>query len=93
MKKGLWAIGILCMVGCIKTIPAVKVAEAPMVEDCAYIATLSENTDPGRILDNYRPTEHQNEILKRAANLGATHVVWLYDYREGSAAEAYRCDH
>jgi hypothetical protein len=93
MKKELWVIGILCLVACAKTIPAVKVAEEPMVEGCTHIATLTENTDPGRVLDNYRPPEHQDEILRRAENLGATHVVWLHDYRVGSAADAYRCDH
>ncbi|MGD9173281.1 MAG: hypothetical protein PVF29_03920 [Desulfobacterales bacterium] len=93
MKKGLLLIGVLFLVACFKTITAVKVAEKPMVQGCAHIATLAENTDPGRILDNYRSTEHQDEILKRAANLGATHVVWLYEYRVGSAADAYRCDH
>lgn len=93
MKKGFWIIGIVFIVACMKTIPAVKVAEEPMVQGCAHIATLSETLDPGRILDNYRPSEHQDEILERAANLGATHVVWLYDYRVGSAADAYRCDY
>ena len=93
MKKGLWVICILFIAACMKTIPAVKVAEGPMVQGCEHIATLVQNTDPGRILDNYRPTEHQDEILQRAANLGATHIVWLYDYRVGSAADAYRCDH
>ena len=93
MKKGLWVICILFIAACMKTIPAVKVAEGPMVQGCEHIATLAQNTDPGRILDNYRPTEHQDEILQRAANLGATHIVWLYDYRVGSAADAYRCDH
>ena len=92
MKYGLWVIGILFMVSCVKTIPAVKIAEEPMVQGCDHIATLSETTDPGRILDHYRPSEHQDVILKRAANLGATHIVWLYDYRVGSAADAYRCD-
>ena len=93
MRNGFWVIGMVFMVACMKTIPAVKVAEEPMVQECTYVATLSENTDPGRIMDNYRPPEHQDEILQRAANLGATHVVWLYDYRVGSAAKAYRCNH
>ena len=62
-----------------------------MVQDCEYVATISETADPGRILDNYRPTEHQDEALQRAANLGATHIVWVYDYRIGSAGMAYRC--
>lgn len=92
MNKGLWVIGILYLASCMKTIPPVKIAEEPMVQGCAHIATLTENNDTGRILDNYRPTGHQDEIIKRAANLGATHIVWLHVYRMGSAADAYRCD-
>ena len=92
MKKGLWLLGIVFIFACTKTIPAVKVAEEPMVQDCAFIATLSEHTDPGRFFHNYRPAEHQDEILKRAENLGATHVVWLHNFEVGSAAKVYRCD-
>jgi len=93
IKKLIWIISIIILAACTKTIPAVKIAEEPMVRDCAYLATLSEITDPGRRLDNYRPPEHQDEVLERAANLGATHIVWVYDFRIGSAAVAYRCDH
>ena len=93
IKQLVWLISIVFFLGCTKTIPAVKIAEEPMVQDCAYVATLSETADPGRYLDNYRPSEHQAEVLERAANLGATHVVWVYDFRIGSAAVAYRCDH
>ena len=88
-----WMISMVFIVACAKTIPAVKIAEEPMVRGCAYVATLSEATDPGRRLSNYRRPEHQDKILERAANLGATHVVWIYDYRVGSSAVAYRCDH
>ena len=93
VNKLIWMISIAFIAACSKTIPAVKIAEEPMVQDCAYVATLSETTDPGRRLDNYRPPEHQDEVLERAANLGATHIVWVYDFRIGSAALAYRCDH
>jgi len=92
MKKLFWLFGAFAIAACVQTLPAVKVAEESMVQNCERIATLSETTDPGRVLDNYRPTEHQDEILQRAANLGATHIVWVYDYRIGSAGIAYRCD-
>jgi hypothetical protein len=93
MKKMLWIISVLFIAACTKTIPAVKVAEESMVQGCEIVATISETTDPGRPLDNYRPAEHQDRVLERAGNLGATHIVWVYDYRVGSAAVAYRCDH
>jgi hypothetical protein len=79
-------------VACARSIPAVKVAEESMVQDCEYVATLSETTDPGKFFYNYLPQESQDKILMRAANLRATHIVWVYDYRVGSAAVAYRCD-
>lgn len=91
MKKTFWLIITVYLTACIQTLPAVKVAEKPMVENCEFVATISETTDPGRILDNYRPAEHQDEIMQRAANLGATHIVWIYNYRIGSSANAYRC--
>ncbi len=91
MKKTFWLIIAVYLTACIQTLPAVKVAEKQMVEDCEFVATISETTDPGRILDNYRPTDHQDEVLQRAANLGATHIVWVYNYRIGSSANAYRC--
>ncbi|MGD8882787.1 MAG: hypothetical protein PVI82_12900 [Desulfobacterales bacterium] len=92
MKKLFWLIGAFGIAACMQTLPAVKVAEESMVQDCEHIATLSVTADPGRVLDNYRPPEHQDEILQRAANLGATHIVWVYDYRIGSAGVAYRCE-
>ena len=91
MKKLIWLISALFMAACMQTLPAVKVAEESMVQDCERIAMLSETTDPGRVLDNYRPAEHQDDVLQRAANLGATHIVWVYNYRIGSSANAYRC--
>jgi hypothetical protein len=91
MKKIVWIISMMVVVACSKNIPAVKIAEESMMKDCAYVATLSDMTDPGRALDNYRSPDHQDRVLERAANLGATHVVWVYDYRIGSAAVAYRC--
>ena len=91
MKKLIWLISTMFLTACIQTLPAVKIAEEPMVTDCEFVANISETTDPGRILDNYRPTEHQDEVLQRAANLGATHIVWVYNFRIGSSADAYRC--
>jgi len=93
IKKRIGISNILFIAACAKTIPAVKIAEKPMVHDCDYVTTLSETSDPGRRLDNLRPPEHQDEVLERAANLGANHVVWEYDYQIGSAAVAYHCDH
>ena len=66
--------------------------EERMVQDCQYLGTLAENSDPGRLLPNYRVKDAQQDVLHQADRIGATHIVWLYDYRIGSAAQAYRCD-
>ena len=92
MQKLIWIIMAIFTAACMKTIPAVKVAEESMVRNCEYVATLSETTDPGKLFYNYLPKESQDKILIRAANLRATHVVWVYDHPMGSAAVAYRCD-
>jgi hypothetical protein len=93
MQKMIWIIMAIFMVACTKTLPAVKVAEESMVLDCEYVATLSETSDPGKLFNYYQPQATQDKILMRAANLRATHIVWVYDYQMGSAAVAYRCNH
>ena len=68
-------------------------AEEKMVQDCQYLDTLSGNSDPGRFLPKYRENDVEQQLMWRADRLGATHMVWLYNYkRVGSAALAYRCE-
>lgn len=92
MQKSIWVLLAILMVACMKTIPEVKIAEESMVQNCEYIETLSETLDPGVLFSTYQSQAARNKILKRAANLRATHIVWVYDNRMGSAAVAYRCD-
>jgi hypothetical protein len=92
MQKLAWIILAIFMIGCMKTIPAVKIAEESMVQDCEYVATLTETSDTGQLFNYYHPQETEDKILVRAANLRATHIVWVYDYPMGSAAVAYRCN-
>lgn len=72
--------------------PAIAIAERKMVSDCVYLDTLYENSDMGRIQLYPKYTyDAQEYVLKRADKLGATHIVWLYNYPSGSAAQAYQC--
>jgi hypothetical protein len=67
--------------------------EAQMVQDCQYLETFADNSDPGRVLPKYRFNDAELTVLHRADRLGATHVVWVYNFpRMGSAAEVYHCD-
>ncbi len=73
--------------------PHIVTTEAQMVQDCQYLNTFAENADPGRFLPKYRINDAEQKVLHRADRVGATHVVWSYDYqRIGSAALIYRCD-
>ena len=73
--------------------PHIVATEAQMVQDCQYLNTFAANADPGRLLPKYRINDAEQTVLHRADRIGATHVVWAYDYqRIGSAASIYRCD-
>jgi len=74
--------------------PNLAVAEEEMVYNCQYIDTLSETSDPGKFATSKYAKFYDGElkVLERADNLGATHIVWLYNYRIGSSASIYRCD-
>ena len=68
-------------------------AEERTVQDCQYLDTLSGNSDPGRFLPEYRENDVEQRLMRSADRLGATHIVWLYNYKRlGSAALAYRCE-
>lgn len=94
MKKLLGLFFILLILACTpkQRYPRLMSAEQQMVQDCQYLDTLSEISDPGRLLPKYRENDAEQRVMWRADRLGATHVVWLYNYqRIGSAASAYRC--
>jgi hypothetical protein len=75
-----------------KPLYTVSVAEEKAVVHCAYIDTISENSDMGAFQIHpkltYDATDH---VLRRAEMMNATHVVWLVDYPFGAAAMAYHC--
>ena len=73
--------------------PAVPIVAERSVQNCEFLETLAENSDPGKNMLNPKYTyDAQDIILMRAAAVGATHAVWLYNYPIGSAAMVYRCD-
>jgi hypothetical protein len=92
MKKLLLLFIVLTTAACAKYIPEVKITKDPRVQSCEYINTISEITDPGHLWQHLRPHDPQYAVLKQADHLGATHLVWVYDFWIGSAGIAYRCD-
>ena len=71
------------------------VAEDGLVQNCCYLDTISETSDPGKSIINYKYYKYYDgelKVLERADNMGATHLVWLYNSAIGSSGSAYRCN-
>ena len=65
-----------------------------MVRKCSYLDTISEVSDPGKMVFPTKysiPYDGELKVLERATNMGASHIVWMYNYPIGSSASAYRC--
>ena len=79
--------------GCVSKAPyTVSVAEEKAVWNCAYIDTISENSDMGALQIHPKLAyDARDKVLRRAEALNATHVVWLADYPFGASVMAYDC--
>ena len=86
---------IISLFACTKNrFPNLVVAENGMVRECQYLDTISETSDPGKLIADDSLAEYYDgelKVLQRASNMEATHIVWLYNHPIGSAASAYRC--
>jgi hypothetical protein len=74
--------------------PNIVSAEEGMVRKCSYLDTISEVSDPGEMIFPAKyshPYAGELKVLERASNMGASHIVWMYNYPIGSSASAYRC--
>ena len=74
--------------------PNIVTAEEGMIYECSYLDTISEVSDPGKMIfpSKYsNPYDGELKVLERASNMGASHIVWMYNYPFGSSASAYRC--
>lgn len=93
--KWMMLISIPILVACTQNrFPNLLIAEESMVRTCDYLDTISETSDPGKPITSYKYYKYYDgelKVLERADNMGATHVVWLYNYPVGSSASAYRC--
>ena len=74
--------------------PNLVSAEEGMVRNCGYLDTISEVSDPGKMIQPLKysyPYDGELKVLERANNMGASHIVWIYNHPFGSSASAYRC--
>ena len=95
IRKWIILFGFILLSGCTNNrFPNLFVAEEKMVQDCQYLDTISESSDPGKFVTNYQFVEFYDgelKVLERANNMQATHIVWMYNHPIGSSASAYRC--
>ncbi len=95
LAKWIILIGFIILSGCTNNrFPNLFIAEEKMVQDCQYLDTISETSDPGKFVTSYqfaRFYDGELKVLERANNMEATHIVWMYNYPIGSSASAYRC--
>ena len=94
MKKLLLILTLVLLGACAPKAryPHLIVTEAQMVRNCRYLNTIAPIADPGRLFFKFRDSDAEQTILHKADVIGATHVVWVYNYQIGAAAELYQCD-
>jgi hypothetical protein len=69
-------------------------AEEGMVRNCSYLDTISEVSDPGKMVFPAKysnPYDGELKVLERVSNMGASHIVWMYNYPIGSSASVFYC--
>ena len=74
--------------------PNIVSAEEGMVRNCSYLDTISEVSDPGKMVFPAKysnPYDGELKVLERVSNMGASHIVWMYNYSIGSSASAFHC--
>lgn len=71
--------------------PGLREVQPQVVDHCERMGSISEMTDTSHIFPIVAVQQMQDRIRAKAAELGATHIVWEYRTDEAAAATAYRC--
>jgi hypothetical protein len=62
-----------------------------MVQTCRKLGSVSRSADIQKMFGYQLERRNIQAIKRQAAQLGATHIVWLYRYKNSAAALAYSC--
>ena len=62
-----------------------------MVQNCRNLGSVSRSADMTKFLGIHLTKKNIQLIKRQAAQLGASHIVWLYQYKNSAAAMAYSC--
>lgn len=98
MRSIFWllvTLAALFAAGCSKHVQLIEIEEQ-MAGSFKYIGAFYEGHNPARLSSSLLMpyldvTGCRRRIIERAAKVGATHLVWLYDYGTSAAAMAYQC--
>lgn len=102
MSRYLKVIGVACVAGflgaCAATptreAVAVHDADAAMVKGCAFVGYVTGTSGWGGVAGGSGEANAQNEARQKAADLGATNVVWdavHTGWGSTASGNAYRC--
>ena len=61
------------------------------VTNCRYLGTVAGKVDPRTVPERHAIKTGRKLTRRHAAEIGATHIVWLYSHQSASAALAYDC--
>lgn len=67
------------------------VTDERMVQTCKNLGSVSRSADIQQLFGYHLESRNIQAIKRQAAQLGATHIVWLYRYKSSAAAMAYSC--
>lgn len=62
-----------------------------MVKNCKNLGSVSRTADMNKFFGYHLARRNIQLVKQQAAQLGATHIVWLYQYKNSAAALAYSC--
>lgn len=62
-----------------------------MVQNCRNLGSVSRSADMDKLFGYHLSNKNIQIVKRQAAQLGATHIVWLYQYKNSAAALAYSC--
>ena len=79
-----------------EVIADVREADEKMVEGCAYLGDVTASSGWGGVVQGVGSSRARNSVFKRAAQKGATHLVWSRQASGYSGANAsgraYKCE-
>jgi hypothetical protein len=82
--------------GCATTLSTrarqVRDADPAMVQQCTFLGDLTGSSNWGGFAKGTGMENAKNEVREKAADLGATHVVFTHTQEGSTSGRAYRCD-